>query len=199
MNKGAMGDPVLQLQAIRRTFSQGGNDVEVLRGVELSVARGEIVALLGPSGSGKSTLLHIAGLLEQPSSGRIVIGGREIAYIDSSKSLPDWKALGVDVVIDCTGRASTRSGAEAHLAAGAGRVLVSAPSKTREDCDAVLLPGINLETFDPVKHRIISMASCTTNALAPVVKVVIPGLETVPDGPDYLPGPRAQAAGASRA
>jgi glyceraldehyde 3-phosphate dehydrogenase len=104
---------------------------------------------------------------------RIVIGGREIAYIDSSKSLPDWKALGVDVVIDCMGRASTRSGAEAHLAAGAGRVLVSAPSKTRDDCDAVLLPGINLDTFDPVKHRIISMASCTTNALAPVVKVVI--------------------------
>lgn len=77
MNEGAMSDPVLQLQAIRRTFSQGGNDVEVLRGVELSVARGEIVALLGPSGSGKSTLLHIAGLLEQPSSGRIVIGGQD--------------------------------------------------------------------------------------------------------------------------
>jgi len=52
-------------------------------------------------------------------------------------------------------------------------VLVSAPSKTQADCDAVLLPGINLETFDPEKHKIVSMASCTTNALAPVVKVVI--------------------------
>jgi glyceraldehyde 3-phosphate dehydrogenase len=52
-------------------------------------------------------------------------------------------------------------------------VLVSAPSKTLDDCDAVLLPGINLDTFDPKKHKIISMASCTTNALAPVVKVVI--------------------------
>jgi len=72
-----MSEPVLQLKDIRRTFSQGGNDVAVLRGVELSVARGEIVALLGPSGSGKSTLLHIAGLLEQPSSGRIVIGGQD--------------------------------------------------------------------------------------------------------------------------
>jgi glyceraldehyde 3-phosphate dehydrogenase len=50
---------------------------------------------------------------------------------------------------------------------------VSAPSKKQEDCDAVLLPGINLSTFDPEKHKIISMASCTTNALAPVVKVVI--------------------------
>jgi glyceraldehyde 3-phosphate dehydrogenase len=89
------------------------------------------------------------------------------------KALPDWKALGVDLVIDCTGRASTRAGAQAHLDAGAKRVLVSAPSKKREDCDAVLLPGINLDTFDPEKHKIVSMASCTTNALAPVVKVVI--------------------------
>jgi len=102
-----------------------------------------------------------------------VIGGREIPYFDSMKALPDWKELGVDLVIDCTGRATTRPGAQAHLDAGARRVLVSAPSKKQEDCDAVLLPGINLETFDPEKHKIVSMASCTTNALAPVVKVVI--------------------------
>src|SRR6185312_5711945 len=101
------------------------------------------------------------------------IGGREIDYLESMKALPDWKALDVDVVIDCTGRATTRSGAQAHLDAGAKRVLVSAPSKKQEDCDAVLLPGINLETFDPEKHKIVSMASCTTNALAPVVKVVL--------------------------
>jgi len=105
--------------------------------------------------------------------GCFVIGSRTIPYLDSSKSLPDWKELGVDLVIDCTGRATTRSGAQAQLAAGAKRVLVSAPSKKQEDCDAVLLPGINLDTFDPEKHKIVSMASCTTNALAPVVKVVI--------------------------
>ena len=105
--------------------------------------------------------------------GRLVVGGREIPYFDSTNTLPDWKALGVDLVIDCSGRATTRPGAQAHLDAGAARVLVSAPSKKREDCDAVLLPGINLDTFDPEKHRIVSMASCTTNALAPVVKVVI--------------------------
>src|SRR6476659_10628293 len=73
-----------------------------------------------------------------------VIGGREIAYFDAMKELPDWKALEVDLVIDCTGRATTRAGAQAHLDAGAKRVLVSAPSKTQADCDAVLLPGINL-------------------------------------------------------
>ncbi len=102
-----------------------------------------------------------------------VIGGREIPFFDSTKSLPDWRALGVDLVIDCTGRATTRAGAQAHLEAGAKRVLVSAPSKSLQDCDAVLLAGINLEQFNPEKHKIISMASCTTNALAPVVKVVL--------------------------
>src|SRR3954452_17904835 len=102
-----------------------------------------------------------------------VIGGRAIPYYDSTKELPDWRALGVDLVIDCTGRATTRAGAQPHLDRGAGCVLVSAPSKTRDDCDAFLLPGINLETFDPEQHKIVSMASCTTNALAPVVKVVM--------------------------
>jgi glyceraldehyde 3-phosphate dehydrogenase len=103
----------------------------------------------------------------------LIVSDREIPYFDSGKALPNWKELNIDLVIDCTGRATTRSGAEAHLEAGARRVLVSAPSKKEEDCDAVLLPGINLNTFDPERHRIISMASCTTNALAPVVKVVI--------------------------
>src|SRR5436190_24315247 len=54
-----------------------------------------------------------------------VIGGREIPYLDSMKALPDWKALGVDLVIDCTGRATTRPSAQGHLYAGAKRVLVS--------------------------------------------------------------------------
>lgn len=107
------------------------------------------------------------------TDGQLVIGGRAIKFFDSAQSLPDWKALGVDVVIDCTGRATRRPGAQAHLDRGAKRVLVSAPSKSLQDCDAVLLPGINLDKFDPAKHHIISMASCTTNALAPVVKVLI--------------------------
>jgi glyceraldehyde 3-phosphate dehydrogenase len=101
------------------------------------------------------------------------IGGREIAYYNSMQELPDWKALDVDLVVDCTGRATTRAGAQAHLDRGAKRVLVSAPSKSKEDADVFLLAGINLDTFDPAKHKIISMASCTTNALAPVVKVIL--------------------------
>ncbi len=107
------------------------------------------------------------------SDDHFVIGGREIRFFDTTQSLPDWGSLGIDLVIDCTGRATRRAGAQAHLDKGAKRVLVSAPSKSLQDCDAVLLPGINLEQFDPAKHHIISMASCTTNALAPVMKVLI--------------------------
>jgi glyceraldehyde 3-phosphate dehydrogenase len=104
--------------------------------------------------------------------GALVIGDAEITWIDARTGTADWKALGVDLVLDCTGRATTRAGAQAHLDAGARRVLVSAPSKTLDDCDAVLLPGINLQDYDPARHHIVSMASCTTNALAPVVKVL---------------------------
>jgi glyceraldehyde 3-phosphate dehydrogenase len=100
------------------------------------------------------------------------IGDRTIPYANVAGGPPDWGALDVDVVIECSGRATTRAGAQLHLDRGAKHVLVSAPSKTLQDADAVLLPGINLERFDPDKHKIISMGSCTTNALAPVVKVI---------------------------
>lgn len=104
--------------------------------------------------------------------GVIIIGGREIRYMNSSSEVPNWGELGVELVVDCTGRAVTRPVAQLHIDRGAKRVLVSGPSKSLEDCDAVLLKGINLNSFDPEKHKIISMASCTTNALAPVVKLV---------------------------
>ena len=106
------------------------------------------------------------------SAGQLRIGERTIPYWNSTQEIPDWAALEVDLVVDCTGRATTRAGAQAHLDRGARYVLVSAPSKSLADCDAVLLKGINLDTFDPARHHIISMGSCTTNALAAVVKVV---------------------------
>lgn len=107
------------------------------------------------------------------SESALIVGDSQVQYFETSKSLPDWGALGVELVIDCTGRATRRSGAQAHLDRGAKRVLVSAASKTPEDADAFLLPGINLDQYQPDKHFIVSMASCTTNALAPVVKVMI--------------------------
>ncbi len=66
---------VLSLRNITRSFEQGGHRLDVLRGVDMHIERGEIVALLGPSGSGKSTLLQIAGLLEAPTSGDVLING----------------------------------------------------------------------------------------------------------------------------
>lgn len=66
----------LKLSGVTRTFKQGRNKLDVLRGVDLTVNPGEIVALVGPSGAGKSTLLHIAGLLEKPSSGSVAVCGQ---------------------------------------------------------------------------------------------------------------------------
>ena len=67
---------VLELKGIHRTFRQGGRAIEVLRGASLTLEPGEVVGLLGPSGSGKSTLLHIAGLLEPPNLGEVLIAGK---------------------------------------------------------------------------------------------------------------------------
>jgi len=108
----------------------------------------------------------------KPTNSGFVIGGREINYYNSSDAIPNWGDLGVDLVIECTGRATTRAGAQAHLDRGAKKVLVSGPPKTLQDCDAVLLPGINVHQYDPAKHHIISMGSCTTNGVAPMVKVL---------------------------
>jgi lipoprotein-releasing system ATP-binding protein len=68
---------VLELREVRRVFRQAGTELPVLNGIELALQRGEIVALIGPSGAGKSTLLHVAGLLERPDAGAVLIGGED--------------------------------------------------------------------------------------------------------------------------
>ena len=74
-----MNKPVLELASIKKSFSKGSsNKIEVLKGVDLQLFPGEIVALVAPSGAGKSTLLQIAGLLDKPLSGKILIDGLEI-------------------------------------------------------------------------------------------------------------------------
>ncbi|HAX90801.1 MAG TPA: ABC transporter, partial [Rhodospirillaceae bacterium] len=77
--------PALLLQDIRRSFEQAGNRLEVLRGCQLTIARGEKVALIGPSGAGKSTLLQIAGLLEKPDEGDIFVGGQKASGLDDAQ------------------------------------------------------------------------------------------------------------------
>jgi glyceraldehyde 3-phosphate dehydrogenase len=100
----------------------------------------------------------------------IVVNGREIPVtaIKEPDKLP-WKDLGVDGVLECTGRFVDREGASKHLAAGAKKVLISAPAKGP---DITICIGINQQNYDPAKHQIISNASCTTNCLAPVAKVL---------------------------
>lgn len=80
-----------------------------------------------------------------------------------------WKELEVDVVIESTGKFRTREGAAGHLAAGARKVIVSAPGK---GVDATIVLGVNEDVYDPAKHHVVSNASCTTNCLAPMVKVL---------------------------
>jgi lipoprotein-releasing system ATP-binding protein len=77
-----MSEPVLVTRGLKRSFVQGDVTIEVLRGVDLAVAPGEIVALLGPSGSGKSTLLQAVGLLEGGFQGSIRLHGEEAAELD---------------------------------------------------------------------------------------------------------------------
>ncbi len=86
---------VLELKDVRRTFTQGDNRLEVLRGCSLTVQAGDKVALIGPSGSGKSTLLHIAGLLEKPDQGTVIIDGREASALnDGERTALRRRAIG---------------------------------------------------------------------------------------------------------
>jgi len=100
----------------------------------------------------------------------LVVGGKSVKVLaerDPSK-LP-WKSLGVDLVLECSGIFTERDKAAAHLTAGAKKVIVSAPSK---GADLTVCYGVNHTAFDAAKHHVLSNASCTTNCLAPVAKVL---------------------------
>lgn len=101
----------------------------------------------------------------------ILVNGREVEVlaVREPAQLP-WKELGVEVVVESTGRFTDRASAGKHLEAGAKKVIISAPAKG-EDITIVL--GVNEKAYDPGKHHIISNASCTTNCLAPVAKVLL--------------------------
>ncbi|MFH1825285.1 MAG: type I glyceraldehyde-3-phosphate dehydrogenase [Candidatus Firestonebacteria bacterium] len=101
----------------------------------------------------------------------LVINGKEIKVLSEKEpaNLP-WKSMGVDIVIESTGKFTEKEKAVAHLNAGAKRVIISAPAKNE---DITIVMGVNEEKYDPQKHFIISNASCTTNCLAPVCKVLM--------------------------
>ena len=100
----------------------------------------------------------------------ISVDGREIRVLaEKNPAALPWKDLGVDVVLECTGKFTDREGVGQHLKAGAKKALISAPAKSP---DITLAYGINHLQYDPSKHHIISNASCTTNCLAPTAKVL---------------------------
>jgi glyceraldehyde 3-phosphate dehydrogenase len=106
----------------------------------------------------------------EAADGAIIVNGTRIETpMETDPAALPWDDLGVDVVIESSGRFRARPDAEKHLQAGAKKVIVSAPAK---DPDVTVALGVNFETYDPDAHNIISNASCTTNCLAPVAKVL---------------------------
>ncbi|KPU26469.1 glyceraldehyde-3-phosphate dehydrogenase [Caloranaerobacter sp. TR13] len=101
----------------------------------------------------------------------IVLNGKKIKVLSerNPENLP-WGELGVDIVIESTGIFRDREGAEKHIKAGAKKVVISAPAKGE---DVTIVMGVNEKDYDPANHNIISNASCTTNCLAPVAKVIL--------------------------
>ncbi len=152
-----------------------------------------------------------AGRLGRPvtvESDSLVVDGRRIRVLaERDPAALPWAELGVEIVLEATGRFTAAKDARVHLDAGARRVLVSAPS---DGADVTLAFGVNSQAYDPAVHTIVSNASCTTNALAPLAAVLddLAGIEhgfmttvhaytqeqNLQDGPHRDPR-RARAAG----
>jgi glyceraldehyde 3-phosphate dehydrogenase len=126
-----------------------------------------------------ATLAHLTkydsvlgGLHEKVSveGDSIVIGHRKIkVFATKDPSEIDWPSVGADIVIESTGRFTDGKDAAKHLRGSVKKVIISAPAKNE---DVTLVLGVNDKAYDPQKHNIISNASCTTNCLAPVVKIL---------------------------
>ncbi len=100
----------------------------------------------------------------------LTVNGKEIKITkERDPANIKWADMGVDIVFECTGLFRSRDKASLHLKGGAKKVLISAPAK---DEDLTVVMGVNHENYQPDKHHIISNASCTTNCLAPVVKIL---------------------------
>jgi len=148
-----------------RAFLESSGDLEVVAVNDLGKA--DMLAHLLKYDSTHGTLPYDV-IVED---GVMKVKGSTIKLLaeKNPEELP-WKELGVDVVIESTGRFVDREGAGKHLKAGAKKVVISAPGK---DEDITIVMGVNDDKYDPAKHHIISNASCTTNCLAPVAKVIM--------------------------
>jgi len=101
---------------------------------------------------------------------KLIIDGHEIAIVSSHNPLElPWKAMDIDIVLECTGHFTEGSLAAQHIEAGAKKVIISAPGK---NVDKTIVLGVNQNEYDPASHHVLSNASCTTNSLAPAMKVL---------------------------
>ncbi len=118
-----------------------------------------------------ATIASKKSAADKPEDDVLVVNGKEIKVVSakSPAELP-WKALGVDMVIESTGLFTDVEKAKGHLAAGAKKVIISAPAKG--DCLTVVM-GVNNDKYNPAQHHVVSNASCTTNCLAPVCYVLL--------------------------
>ncbi|MDR1167422.1 MAG: type I glyceraldehyde-3-phosphate dehydrogenase [Heliobacteriaceae bacterium] len=117
-----------------------------------------------------SVMGRFCGDVEAAEDGLVVNGKKIKFYAEKDPAQLPWKELNVDVVIESTGFYTDAEKAKAHITAGAKKVIISAPAKNE---DKTIVLGVNEHEYDPANHHVISMASCTTNCLAPVAKVVL--------------------------
>jgi glyceraldehyde 3-phosphate dehydrogenase len=113
---------------------------------------------------------HYPGAVKATANGLVVDGDEIQVFSEKDPANLPWRDLGVDIVLESTGHFTDRDKAAKHLEAGARKVVITAPAK-KEDITIVL--GVNEERYDPDKHDVVSNASCTTNCLVPVVKVIM--------------------------
>ena len=109
------------------------------------------------------------GTVEIGGSGLLIDGDELRVLAERDPGNLPWKELGAEIVIESTGLFTDREKASAHLEAGAQKVLISAPAKGE---DITIVMGVNDEAYDPASHHVISNASCTTNCVAPMAKVL---------------------------
>src|SRR5205814_1283565 len=119
-----------------------------------------------------STRSRFKGTVEGKEDG-IVLNGKFVKCVSvrAPAELP-WGQLRADYVVESTGLFTDLEGASNHIKAGGKRVIISAPTKAKDEDVPTLVMGVNHNKFDPAKHKIVSNASCTTNCLAPVAKVI---------------------------
>ncbi|HTR90733.1 MAG TPA: type I glyceraldehyde-3-phosphate dehydrogenase [Trebonia sp.] len=147
--------------------------------VRLAMERGDLEVVAINDIADARTLAHLLefdstygrfGRKVELADHALLVGGRRIAvFAERDPAAIDWGALGADIVVESTGKFRSREAAAVHLKGGARKVLISAPGK---GADLTVVLGVNQGAYDPLVHHVISNASCTTNCVAPMVKVL---------------------------